>query len=283
MTLKFSNLTSAELSDIGRRRTNNEDSVLRVSSHGVFCVADGMGGAEGGEVASAAVVQSLSQALARSPGGAVPRGRSRARLVRSAIDKASRWIRRKADETGARGMGSTVVILSFNPDKDDSASAFYAGDSRAYRFRDNALQRLTKDHSGAAAVGIEDESEIPIVLRGVVTRAVGVNAKVDLDEVPVDVVPGDLFMLCSDGLTGMVSDDDLAGLIREHGVDDIAGLAQVLVDRANAAGGHDNISLVLVLVGERAGKEKERETGSDELMQGPPSTASTASWDPRSI
>ena len=123
------------------------------------------------------------------------------------------------------------------------------GDSRVYVYRDGRFRQVTRDHSVAAAAGVSDEKSLPAFFRGVVTRAVGLDDHVDLEITPVEVHPGDLFLLCSDGLTKMLTDAAIVKLLKKQaGVADLDGLAQGLVDAANAAGGEDNVSVVLVRV-----------------------------------
>ncbi len=240
-----SRLSSAELTDIGLCRENNEDAVLRLPGRGVFCVADGMGGAEGGEVASRAIADALRQtfAAARAPRTLA----ASARLAAAAVDAAGRAIKAFADARGFSGAGSTVLVLAFDPADPARALLLHAGDSRAYRFRAGRLLALTRDHSLAAALGLA-EKEIPARYSGVITRAVGLGDHVELEETPADVLPGDLFLLCTDGLTKTVSDRRLQNLLRKRLDAALPDLARALVDAALAAGGYDNVSVLLVRV-----------------------------------
>lgn len=245
----FAYLASADLTDVGRRRKNNEDSVLRLPDRGLFCVADGMGGVQGGEVASKAIVDALRETFETSPDAAYAvTAASSARLVERAINRASQWIKARSDERGMAGTGSTVVTLVFDRATPSRATILHAGDSRAYRYRADKLVQVTKDHSVAAAAGLADDKNLPAMFRGVITRAVGLESRVQLEETPTDVRPGDLFLLCSDGLDKMVSDKSLHKLLRKHRADEIQALARVLIDEALKAGGEDNVSVVLVRV-----------------------------------
>jgi protein phosphatase len=245
----FSYLESAELTDVGSRRKNNEDAMLRLPENGVFCVADGMGGVQGGEVASKATVDALREVFASSSDAPFAvTSASSARLVGRAINRASRWIKARSDERGTAGTGSTVVTLVFDRVTPTQALILHAGDSRAYRYRADRLAQLSADHSVAAAAGLPDDKNLPAMFRGVITRAVGLENSVLLEETPTDVLPGDLFILCSDGLNKMVSDKLLHKLLRKHREDDLQAVAKHLVSEALKAGGEDNVSVVLVRV-----------------------------------
>jgi len=245
----FPYLSSAELTDTGRRRKNNEDAVLSLPRAGLFCVADGMGGTQGGEVASQAVVDALRQVFGEAPEApyAVTAWAS-ARLAERALNQASRWIKERAEELGLAGTGSTAVALAFDRVTPAQAVVLNAGDSRAYRYRGDKLLQLSSDHSVAAAAGLADDKHLPAMFRGVITRAVGLDPTVAMEKTPVDVAAGDLFLLCSDGLTKMVGDKALARLLKKNGGAAPEALARLLIDEALAAGGEDNVSVVVVRV-----------------------------------
>lgn len=257
MNTPFAYLSSIELTDVGRRRKNNEDSLLRVPEAGLFCVADGMGGVQGGEIASKACVDALQKEFTASPDASYAvTAEASARLVERALNSASKWIKDRAESIGLTGTGSTAVALVFDRVTPSRGLALHAGDSRAYRIRGDKLLQLTADHSVAAAAGLPDDSSLPPMFRGVITRAVGLDRQVELDSTPFDVAPGDLFLLCSDGLSKMVNDRRILKLVRKHGGEPLADLARVLVDEALEAGGDDNVTVVLVRV-------------ADELPKGP--------------
>ncbi len=242
--MSLSHLKSADLSDVGRKRKNNEDAVLSLPESAVFCVADGMGGMASGEVASQWTVEELARAFAAPPAGV-----ARKEIVRQALNAASRRIKKMSEDKGMSGAGTTAVVLLFDPRQPAQALIMHAGDSRAYRIRNERLQLLTTDHSLAQAAGFKHERMLPSMFRGVVTRAVGLEETVEVEETPVDVQPGDIYLLCTDGLSKMVNDRKIQKVIRKAGADDPAALARVLVDEANAAGGEDNVSVVIVTVG----------------------------------
>lgn len=245
----FTYLTSAALTDMGRRRKNNEDSLVMLPSSGIFCVADGMGGAQGGEVASQAAVESLQRVFEESPDAPFAlTAKAAARLAARALNQASQWIKNRADERGLTGCGSTAVLLVFDRATPSQACVLHAGDSRAYLCRAGKLLQLSTDHSVAAAAGLPDDATLPAMFRGVITRAVGLESTVLLEETPTDVQAGDLFLLCSDGLTKMVSDKHLQKLLHKHRAEPVEALTQLLVDEALKAGGEDNVSVILVRV-----------------------------------
>lgn len=249
MSNAFLYLTSAELTDTGRRRKNNEDSMVCLPQAGIFCVADGMGGTQGGEVASKAAVDALRHMFTAAPEASYAvTARASARLVARALNQASHWIKTRAEELGIAGTGSTAIVLAFDRVTPAQAVVLNAGDSRAYCFRGGKLRQLSSDHSVAAAAGLNDDKKLPAMFRGVITRAVGLENNVVMEETPVDVAAGDLFLLCSDGLTKMVDDKVISRLLKKNRSADAAGLARLLVDEALAAGGTDNVSVVVIHV-----------------------------------
>ena len=245
--MNFAHLCSAERTDTGQRRPHNEDAMLRLPKHGVFCVADGMGGAFGGGMASRTTVDMLRRDCTYALDAHEPNTlATRVAAVRESLAKASRLIQMRAEQVGARGSGTTVVTIVFDPRETRAAMVLHAGDSRAYRFRGRRLKRLTTDHSVASAVGLENDDALPAMFRGMITRALGLGDKARLDETPVDATGGDLFLLCSDGLTRMVGDAVLAEILEGWTGAGLEATAAALVEAANLAGGDDNISVVLV-------------------------------------
>ena len=244
----FSHLTVAALTDIGRRRRNNEDSLLALPEHGVFCVCDGMGGSDAGEVASGSAVEHIDAAFGRPDSREWRAASRKAGVVRTALETAGRWIWRNAIEKGMRGCGTTSVVLVFDELKSNRALVLHAGDSRAYRMRDQRLKQLTKDHSFAAATGVKDETLLPARFRGIITRAVGITETITLEETPVEVLDGDVFLLCSDGLTRMVRDERICEILETCAKQGPAHVAKALIDEANGAGGNDNISVIVIYV-----------------------------------
>ncbi len=243
--MDFNHLTSAALSDIGRKRKANEDAILILPKAGVFCVADGMGGAAGGELASRWTVEAVRSAFPTGVESA-----QKTAQIRQALNAASRRIKAMADERAIVGAGTTAVVLFFDDYQPEQAAIVHAGDSRAYRLRDGFLECLTEDHSLAAAAGLAHDGALPSMFRGVITRAIGLDDTVELDEIVVQVKAGDCYLLCSDGLTKMLADNEIRALITAVPLPDPARIATALVEEANRAGGDDNVSVIVVCVGE---------------------------------
>lgn len=241
----FQNITYAAHTDIGRKRPCNEDAILALPEYGVFCVADGMGGTQGGAMASQAVVDALHQTLTRAKDRNAALATKRMQ-IKHAIENANQTIQQKATEQKLHGAGTTAVLLALDAHDPAQASAFHAGDSRLYRFRNHSLQQITKDHSFAAAIGCNDLATLPALFRNLVTRAIGLDDFMGLEETCFDIQPQDILMLCSDGLTNMLSDKRLAALLSTCTPSTLLNLPKTLVDQANAAGGLDNISVILI-------------------------------------
>ena len=239
----FSRLRAAARTDRGRVRSRNEDAFLCEPAAGVFAVTDGIGGLNGGDVASRTTADFLRAALT-GPGCSLA---GRIQQCRDALNAASAWIRQYAAREGYPGMGATVAALLFDPDRPDEAATVHAGDSRVYRLRDGLLEQLTRDHSAASMAGLSPDQAIPSIYQGVITRAVGVRRTVEADVAPVSVREGDLFLLCTDGLYNSLPRDRLAALLNQPF--EVEELARRLLSEAMRAGGEDNITFILVRVG----------------------------------
>lgn len=240
----------AALSDLGRKRKNNEDSYGTFPEIGVWLVADGMGGGDDGEIASAATVKAVEEFAAAHP---FPEGSAFAadELVRSfenVFCKASSWIFNRAKERKLSGCGSTVVGVAIDATNPGHAVAFHAGDSRLYRVRGFSIKQVTKDHSAAELIGAKDESKMNPMFRGMILRAVGVHPKVELELTPFDVKRGDRILICSDGLSRMVPDRKLKSILRDDA--DVEKTVRELIDAANEAGGVDNITAEVLMIGD---------------------------------
>ena len=245
----FSHVTFAAKSDIGRKRKNNEDAFGAFPSHGVYCVADGMGGGDDGEVASAATVSAVENFVKSHPlpASAAFSADSMIAGIRSAVKGASKWIYDRAVSRNLKGCGSTFVGVCLDPARPGEATALHAGDSRLYRIRGRGIQQITKDHSAAELIGAKNESEINPMFRGMILRAVGIQPTVEVDATPLPLKEGDCILICSDGLSRMVPDKKMVSIVRESATPDAA--VEALVAAANEAGGIDNVTVVLVAVG----------------------------------
>jgi serine/threonine protein phosphatase PrpC len=252
------------LTDVGRKRRHNEDAYLLDAERGLFVVADGMGGHAAGEVASRITVESIQEYIAATeeehesswPFGFNSRVSLEGNRLTTAVEKANEKVMRAVqNRPELKGMGTTVVAALFDADR---ATLVHVGDSRAYLFRDGELRRLTDDHSWVqeqvnAGILSEDEAKSH-PLKNVVTRALGGATHVSVDLIEVPVRSGDRFLLCSDGLTGMVPDEDLFARFRSE--DGLEKTVRQLIDVANDRGGVDNITAILVEVAaDPAGKD----------------------------
>ncbi len=250
-------IESVERTDVGCKRKNNEDSLISLPDYGVFCVADGMGGAQDGEIASQAVVDALEERFVSGTDAAYAvTAAASAKIVAMALNKASGWIEQRSQERGTQGSGSTAMVMVFDKVMPERAIVVHAGDSRAYLYRDKKLIQLSVDHSVATEAGVADENDLPPMLRGVITRAVGLKPQVIVEETPVQVQPGDIFMLCSDGLSRMLSDKKIAAIFKKNCRGELKTLLDTLIDDALEAGGKDNVSVILIRI-------------ADELPKGP--------------
>ena len=231
----------AAKSDVGRRR-DNEDAWGAFPDAGVWCVADGMGGAEGGEIASRAVVTALGHDL-RGWSGVNPALaiEDRADLIARSLNRVSTWILSWASEHGVIGTGTTFVGFVLDPSIPSAPLALHAGDSRLYRLRGRRLTPITRDHSAAGLTGVSEEFIAP-ALRNLVLRAVGVHTTVELERTPFELAPADRLLLCTDGLYRSVPERDIAHILRSAA--DPASAAHALVAEANIRGGSDNITVL---------------------------------------
>ena len=239
-------VTATARTDRGLVRKNNEDSLLAIPAHNVFGVADGMGGYAGGEVASKLAVDTMSEAFLS---GEFPGLRKRTpfrranELVRS-IELANDAILTEATGNKEhRDMGTTIVAARFSAGRRRVYVA-NVGDSRAYRLRAGKLEQLTRDHTLELEMGLKGRMGEKL------SRAVGVKARVKTDIRIEDAKPGDLFLMCSDGLTKMVPDNQVRVCMLTP---DLEKAAQKLIIAANEHGGKDNVSVILIRVDEARG------------------------------
>ena len=242
---------SIGLSHPGRRRRHNEDAY--VVQPPLFAVADGMGGAKAGEVASG-----LAAAAVQESGGDGTSGEAR---VAALIEEANRRVfRRASEDREASGMGTTMTVALV---EDDQVAIGHVGDSRAYRIREGQLEQLTDDHSLVAELvrsgKLTPEEAESHPQRSVITRALGTEADVDVDTFSVPATPGDLFLLCSDGLTSMVDDQTILDAVENHR-SNLHEAAKALVNAANRGGGEDNITVVFFEVAAEEPVEETEET-----------------------
>ena len=233
-------IEDVSLTDTGLARAQNEDCHTSLPREQVWLVADGMGGHENGRFASQAIVEATNAATI--PDGLEPA----CDALGGAIQAANERIFAASRDVG-KMMGSTVVAMVV---RDGEFAVMWAGDSRAYLFRDDTLYQLTRDHSQVqelmdrGLLSAEDAADHP--MRHVLARAVGVAAELEIDAIRDQVVKGDLFLLCSDGLHGVVSDEEIARILREQG----NGAAPALIEASIKLGAPDNVTVVLVYASE---------------------------------
>ena len=237
-------MRSACKSDRGLLRENNEDFVLADQDHGIFLLADGMGGGPAGEVASELAVTTAHALLLRFLADTRP-GQV-ARLLAEALAAAHSAVAKRAlGDLSLQGMGTTLEIVAL---RGAEAVICHVGDSRIYLFRQGELRQVTSDDN-YAAVMVQNRmitaDRIPSRYRHILTQAVGVSDELVPEIRSLDLKPGDLLLICSDGLNGALEDREIAALIKQKG-QDLEALADALVRRANEKGGADNVSVVLV-------------------------------------
>ena len=250
-------------SDIGRVRRINEDSYCLIPERETMVVCDGMGGHAAGEVASQRAVETVAAYLMRvgefeRPPS--PLAGDESSLPREAEDLvwSVRLANRRVFQTAqsqkhTRGMGTTLVAARFVPGR---AVICHVGDSRAYLFRNGALEPITVDHSLVAELLAQNEITAEQARtfpdRNIITRALGTRPVVSVDVTVMPVAQGDWYLLCSDGLCGAIDDDEMAAVVKRH-ADDPTSAIDALIEAANAAGGHDNITVAIAEVRDAAG------------------------------
>jgi PPM family protein phosphatase len=249
--------------DVGRVREGNEDSYMVHDP--LFAVADGMGGHQGGEVASRLAMETLKRVAEQPDAGLAEVVREANRVV----------FRKAAQDPGLAGMGTTLTAVLAG---DGGLHLAHVGDSRAYLVRDDRLTQLTKDHT--VVQRLVDEGRLTQIeagmhpQRSILTNALGVDEEIRVDEDTVEVRPGDRLLLCSDGLTGMIDDGRIIEILDAH--EDPQDACDALVDAANEAGGQDNVTAVILDVLDGHGGAAAT-TALTEEAPAPPTTAETPS------
>lgn len=248
-------LASYGLTDVGRKRSHNEDSYLINDDLSLFIVADGMGGHSGGEFASRMSVETILEVvknITSDPEATVISGVNTADAdfgdrLRYAIETASGKIYDQSlYDQSLKGMGTTTVAALFHENQLYVANV---GDSRAYLFHANKMSQITTDHSlvtEQVKAGLLNENDAKKhKLKNIITRSVGYQEQVEIDLKKFDLHLGDKLLLCSDGLSNMVNDQEIERIVVNH---PIKGACKKLVDSANEHGGEDNVTVVLVEV-----------------------------------
>lgn len=241
------------LSDVGLVRSSNQDAFAVIDDQGLWIVADGMGGHAGGDVASRLAVQAItacSESRAAGDSSGQEHGQDDAAFLRQAVEQANRAIWQEAqDRPELTGMGTTVVLLLIHQADPPQATLAHVGDSRAYLMRGHSLVQLTQDHSW-----VEEQIRLGRLarqeaehhsLRHVLTRALGTNAIIEPDISTHPLLPEDRILLCTDGLTKMLTDEEILRVLLETDRSR-AQAGQALIQTANKRGGHDNITIVTI-------------------------------------
>jgi serine/threonine protein phosphatase PrpC len=255
MKKKSLKIAYAAATDMGQVRKNNEDAFLAIPALGIFAVADGMGGHASGEVASQLALSSLKEAIEQA-------GEQKdsfleedqtavlslpAKLLTHGIRLANQEIYQSSQQNSQyKGMGTTLVVVYFS---DSSAVVAHVGDSRLYRLRDKRIEQITEDHSlvweeyKKGLISKEALSSSP--QKNIVTRALGVHPTVDVDVQKLEIQAKDSLLLCSDGLSDLVQDEEILQSVHES-AGNLAHTCRELVQLANLRGGKDNITILLI-------------------------------------
>ena len=247
-------ITSCGITDVGMKRQRNEDNYLINDELKLFVVADGMGGHAGGEYASQIAVTTVEEVLTNirdekhlEDNGRATRDMLVQEKLKYAIRLAGKRIYERAQEDAEfRGMGTTALVLYMT---DEAGFVAHVGDSRCYRIRPSSVEQVTEDHSlvneQIKAGLINRDAAKSHKLRNIITRSLGYQEEVEIDTQLLDVERGDLYLLCSDGLSNLVEDNELLDMLHQNTFQDAA---KRLVDLANRRGGDDNITCVIARI-----------------------------------
>lgn len=266
----MSQYTMIGMTDPGMIRTENEDSIVTLPESGLAVLADGMGGHQAGEVASRLAVENIARHL--TDAYAVDRDQPLPTRISEAIRRANGLIHQTArTRPECAGMGSTVVTALF---RNNTLTVGHVGDSRLYRLRSDRFEQLTEDHSVIQELvnrGLYTRDEArQSVGKNLVTRALGVDPEVQVDVGSHTTEAGDVYLLCSDGLNDVVSDEDIVQVLA-HQAGNLYSAAFHLVALANQRGGPDNVSVILIRrepegEPEKAGETRRENPGDDEFQ-----------------
>lgn len=241
------------LTDRGRVRTSNQDAFAILNECGAWIVADGMGGRPGGDIASRITVESIAEDLSERLGTHLSDStqiQSRSDLLHEVVHRSNQAVRQEAHRRPELlGMGTTLVVLMILPYPQPTALIAHVGDSRAYRWRSGVLTQVTRDHSfveESVRHGLLTQAEaVDHPMRHVLSRAVGAEPVVETEITVQTLAPQDMLLLCTDGLTKMLPDRIIRDLVSQPSASAIQ-ICQALVNEANARGGEDNTTVVLV-------------------------------------
>jgi len=239
-------------SDVGMKRDHNEDSYLMAPDMGLYVVADGMGGHAGGELASSLSVTTIDKHV-RNQRSLLERGTTHpepmerspvAKLLSDAVHAACNAVFARAQrDPQLRGMGTTTTAMLFH---DQHAFIAHVGDSRAYLIRDGRITQLSEDHSlvnEQVKAGLITEAQARTSrFKNIITRSIGFDADIEVDVIAVEVKAGDAYLLCSDGCSNLVADDEICSIVHEQFLHQVPG---ALIELGNSRGGDDNSTIVI--------------------------------------
>jgi PPM family protein phosphatase len=234
--------------DIGRKRSQNQDNGIALPELGLFIVSDGMGGHKGGETASSTAVEVITSFVRKAE---KQKDWDPTKVIAKAIEAANSSIfQRSIDDPSLQGMGTTTTALLF---KDKTLTIGHVGDSRCYFFRPNAIWQATRDHSlvqEKLRAGLITRKDVKNDrMKNVITRSVGFEKEVNVEIYQMEVQAGDSFLICSDGLSGLIEDSEILNITQKHlSSGDFQKLVEELIAAANANGGDDNITTVMIQV-----------------------------------
>ncbi len=238
MTLR---LASAGFTDVGAQRTHNEDAILMDLEHGLYVICDGMGGHASGAVASQTAIGAIADAVRT---GQPPTPPGEESLVNAILFANAQVFARGLADPECRGMGTTVVGVRYDA---QGLHLCHVGDSRCYMLRGDVLAQITRDHSliNLYADNPDLAGKLGPAHSNIIVRAVGLHEYVEVDHQLISIQPGDVFLLCCDGLTDMVPDEAIRQIVKTD-IGDLPLAGTKLISAANAAGGADNISVILL-------------------------------------
>lgn len=247
----------ADLTDVGMKRDHNEDDYLIDTDHQIYLVCDGMGGHEKGEVAAKIAVTTVKKFFEDNEKDPlitwpVDENNETSKLAQefAAAIQAANWniFHESQKGSGVRKMGTTAVGIVVG---DDHLVVAHVGDSRCYRIRQGTIEQITEDHSLLADyikhASLTEEEIQNFQYKNIILRALGMKQRVEVDTREIKPMVGDIYLLCSDGLSGEVEDPDMLQIVQKHG-DDLNESVHELIDKANKHGGKDNITAILVQV-----------------------------------
>ncbi len=243
-------LKAAGFSHVGMKRKQNQDNFILVPEKRLFVVADGMGGHKGGETASYLAVHTIGEFF-KTGEGALDKGDPGVRIQRAILSANQAIQARGTIDATLQGMGTTCVAMYFSGEK---LYVGHVGDSRCYLLHQNRIWQVTRDHSlvqEKLRAGLITRAQLKTDrMKNVITRSVGFEPDVDVDVYMLEPHPGDVFVVCSDGLSGMVEDTEIRDIVDEFVFkqDSLDGAVKRLIEMANAHGGDDNVTAVVVRV-----------------------------------